>query len=99
ITARQVMSTFNRMDRRGKKFPLPHRNRQFAEIKIADTGVGISRKNLTQIFDPFFTTKTQGSGLGLSIVYRIIEEHNGDIQVESEVGEGTTFKILLPTEE
>ncbi|MFQ5627847.1 MAG: PAS domain S-box protein [bacterium] len=99
ISARQVTSTLNRMERRGKKFPFQSRNRQFAEIKIADTGAGISRKNLTQIFDPFFTTKTQGSGLGLSIVYRIIEEHNGDIQVESEVGKGTAFKILLPTEE
>lgn len=99
ITARQTTSMLKRIERRGKKFPISNLNRQFAEIKIADTGLGISNKNLTQIFDPFFTTKTQGSGLGLSIVYRIIEEHNGDIQVESEEGKGTAFTLLLPTEE
>lgn len=99
ITARQVSSVLHRMDRRGKKFPSPNRSMQFAEVKISDTGVGIPEKNLAQIFDPFFTTKSQGSGLGLSIVYRIIEEHNGDIRVESKEGEGTTFTLLLPTEE
>lgn len=99
VSARQVISTLSRVERRGKKFPVENRNMQFAEITISDTGNGISQKNLTQIFDPFFTTKTQGSGLGLSIVYRIIEEHNGDIQVESEEGKGTSFRLLLPTEE
>lgn len=72
---------------------------QYVEVRISDTGTGIEPKNLESIFDPFFTTKTQGTGLGLSIVYRIIEEHKGDVRVESEVGKGTTFVLLLPTEE
>lgn len=68
---------------------------------MSDTGEGIPRENMQAIFDPFFTTKPQGSGsgLGLSIVYRIIEEHRGSIQVESEPGKGTTFSLFLPVEE
>lgn len=99
LTARQTASVLHRMDRRGKRFPVPTRSMQFAEVHIRDTGIGIPEERLAQIFDPFFTTKPQGSGLGLSIVYRIIEEHNGDIQVESVEGKGTDFKLLLPTEE
>ncbi len=99
IFAKQISSRLYRMDRRGKKHPVANRSMQFAEIKISDTGDGIEGDKLAQIFDPFFTTKPQGSGLGLSIVYRIMEEHNGDIQVESEPEKGTEFKLLLPTEE
>ena len=71
---------------------------QYAEIKIADTGEGISEENQANIFNPFFTTKDigQGTGLGLSIVYKIIEKWNGTIRVESQVGEGTTFYIYIP---
>lgn len=67
-------------------------------ITIADTGNGIPPQNLTRIFDPFFTTKEVGSGtgLGLSISHGIIQEHGGRIEVESIVGEGTTFRIILP---
>jgi|GEM_PF-1505332 len=68
------------------------------EISIADNGCGIPRKNLDKIFDPFFTTKEQGkgTGLGLSVCYGIIKRHNGSVEVESEVGKGTTFTIKLP---
>ncbi|MGQ9804612.1 MAG: sensor histidine kinase [Chlorobiales bacterium] len=68
------------------------------KISIADTGVGISEANLKRIFEPFFTTKPtgQGTGLGLSIVYKIIERHDGKIDVKSKVGEGTEFIITLP---
>lgn len=68
------------------------------EIILQDTGCGIPKENLESIFDPFFTTKSPegGIGLGLSIVYRIIENHKGRIEVESEVGKGTLFKITLP---
>ena len=68
------------------------------EIKISDTGKGIPEKNLSKIFDPFFTTKPvgQGTGLGLNIVYGIIKKHKGTIEVESKVGEGTTFTIRIP---
>ena len=69
-----------------------------AIIEIQDTGKGISQKDLQRIFDPGFTTKGfgVGTGLGLSIVYQIMKDHKGMIEVESEVGQGTTFRIILP---
>jgi two-component system NtrC family sensor kinase len=71
------------------------------DIQIADTGTGMPPGILDRIFDPFFTTKDvgKGSGLGLSIVHEIIEEHGGCIAAESKVGEGTTFFISLPVKE
>jgi signal transduction histidine kinase/DNA-binding response OmpR family regulator len=65
---------------------------------FVDTGMGISQENLKRIFDPFFTTKEvgEGTGLGLSISYGIIEQHGGTIEVESEVGVGSTFTVRLP---
>ncbi len=68
------------------------------EIKISDTGYGISKENLEKVFDPFFTTKEvgKGTGLGLAVTYGIIDGHNGSIDVESEVGKGTMFVIRLP---
>jgi signal transduction histidine kinase len=67
-------------------------------IKIADTGHGIEKKNLAHIFDPFFTTKPtgEGTGLGLSVSYGIVRNHGGDILVDSEVGRGSTFTVMLP---
>ena len=67
-------------------------------IAIRDTGAGIAPENLTRIFDPFFTTKPvgQGTGLGLALSYGIIQKHNGRIEVESQLGQGTTFRIWLP---
>lgn len=67
-------------------------------VSISDTGGGIAPENLNRIFDPFFTTKPVGkeTGLGLSVSYNIIAKHNGRIEVESEVGKGTTFRIWLP---
>lgn len=71
-----------------------------AEIEIADNGRGIAQKNLSKIFDPFFSTKKEGKGLGLglSVVYGIIERHKGTIGVESELGNGTVFTIKLPAD-
>jgi len=68
------------------------------EISISDTGQGIPEENLSKLFTPFFTTKDpgKGTGLGLSIVYGIIKMHSGKITVQSKVGKGTTFTILLP---
>ncbi len=70
----------------------------FIRIKIADTGCGIPETNIGKIFEPFFTSKEEGkgTGLGLSESYRIIEDHNGTIHVESKEGEGTTFIIDIP---
>ncbi len=70
-------------------------------LEIADTGIGIEGDNLGRIFDPFFTTKAvgRGTGLGLSIAHGIIKDHHGTISVESQPGAGTTFTIILPTEE
>ncbi len=66
------------------------------QIAIGDTGEGMSTEVLSHLFEPFFTTKEHGSGLGLSISYGIIESHNGEISVKSQVGHGTTFVIRLP---
>lgn len=69
------------------------------EIFFADTGMGIPKENLQKIFDPFFTTKSFGTGLGLAVSYGIIQQRGGTIDVESDVGRGSVFKVLLPLEE
>lgn len=68
----------------------------YAQIRITDTGCGIAPQNLKNIFMPFFSTKKDGTGLGLSICYNIIKNHNGSIDIESQVDRGTTFIIKLP---
>ncbi|MDR2418623.1 MAG: PAS domain-containing protein [Treponema sp.] len=65
-------------------------------ISISDTGVGIPEENLSKIFEPYFTTKATGSGLGLTLVFKIIREHQGEITVKSRPSEGTCFTISLP---
>jgi len=67
-------------------------------VSVSDTGVGIPREHLKSIFDPGFTTKGVGVGTGLvlSICYQIVQAHKGEIRVESEMGKGTTFTIILP---
>jgi len=69
-----------------------------AFIRIADTGSGISNENLSRVFDPGFTTKGVGvgTGLGLAICYKIVQDHRGEITVESELGKGTAFTVILP---
>lgn len=71
--------------------------REYIEIKVSDTGSGISNEDLPKIFDPFFSTKGQkGNGLGLAVIWGIIDNHNGTISVDSELGKGTSFIIRLP---
>jgi signal transduction histidine kinase len=65
-------------------------------IEFTDTGLGIKPEHLQRIFDLYFTTKEKGSGIGLSMVYRTVQMHDGDIEVESTPGAGTTFRVLLP---
>ena len=77
------------MDEAGRK--------DYMEVRIADTGQGIPKDDLSRIFEPFYTTKKQkGTGLGLAVTWGIIDNHNGTINVESELGKGTTFAIRLP---
>ena len=72
-------------------------HKDFVEIKISDTGNGITKEDLSRIFEPFYTTKGQkGTGLGLAVIWGIVDNHNGTINVESELGKGTTFIIHLP---
>jgi signal transduction histidine kinase len=71
------------------------------EITVSDDGPGIAADVIPRIFDPFFTTKDvgEGSGLGLSIVHGIVDRHGGRIEVESQLGQGTTFRITLPSQQ
>ena len=68
-------------------------------VEIEDSGCGIKEENINRVFDPFFTTRPTGTGLGLSITKRIVEEHGGRIEVESNRGSGAKFKIYIPLQE
>jgi signal transduction histidine kinase len=70
--------------------------REWIEIVVQDTGVGIKQQDLSRLFEPFYTNKPSGSGLGLAIAYRIVEDHGGQVQVSSEEGQGTTVTVRLP---
>jgi two-component system sensor kinase FixL len=65
-------------------------------VSVSDTGVGISRENLDRILEPLYSTKARGIGLGLAITRSIINKHGGKLEVQSEVGTGTTFTVRLP---
>jgi two-component system NtrC family sensor kinase len=67
----------------------------YVEILFEDTGLGIQPADLSRIFDLYFTTKENGSGIGLSLVYRTVQLHDGEIEVQSNPGRGTTFRLLL----
>jgi signal transduction histidine kinase len=66
------------------------------QLKLSDTGTGIPEQIMDKIFEPYFTTKPFGTGLGLTIVFKIVKEHFGDVSVSSREGEGTTFTLSLP---
>ncbi|MDH4161092.1 MAG: ATP-binding protein [Nitrospirota bacterium] len=76
-----------------------HYERHMISISLTDTGLGIAEEHLDKIFDPIFTSRPDGewTGLGLSISFMIVQNHGGKIEVESSVGEGSTFRVLLPT--
>ena len=71
----------------------------FVRASLADDGPGIPAESLAKVFDPFFSTRDDGTGLGLTIVHRIVDEHDGHIEVESTLGTGTTFHVFLPVAE
>ncbi|OQW93536.1 MAG: hypothetical protein BWK79_10600 [Beggiatoa sp. IS2] len=93
-----VTNAAQAMDKAGTIYLRTRADNENVYVEIEDTGKGIPEDVIAKIFDPFFTTKPigEGTGLGLSICYQIIEQHNGEIKVASEVGKGTTFKISLP---
>jgi two-component system NtrC family sensor kinase len=81
-----TLSIFSRLDD----------DRKYVDIVFIDTGVGIPRENILKLFDPFFTTKSSGTGLGLAVSYGIIQQHDGHIDVKSEVGQGSVFTLKFP---
>lgn len=95
LNAAQAMQGKGRLELRVAS---PMRRGGPLNLSIADTGPGIDSETLSRIFDPFFTTKESGTGLGLAITHRIIEDHGGSVQVESQQGVGTTFHLQLPTQ-
>jgi len=76
----------------GVRLPAPVR------IAVADTGPGIAAEDLPRLFDPFFSTRRGGTGLGLALVHRAVEAHNGAIFVEPGAGEGASFQVFLPSQ-
>ena len=93
-----LVNASHAIEGRGTIFIKTRSNDDSVIVEIRDTGIGIPEKNLARIFDPGFTTKGfgVGTGLGLSIVFQIIQDHKGKIEVQSKVGEGTTFRLTLP---
>jgi signal transduction histidine kinase len=74
-------------------------HKEYLEVRISDTGQGIAKEELPKIFEPFYTTKAKhGTGLGLAVTWRIIDNHDGTICAHSEVGKGTTFVVRLPVQ-
>ena len=71
-------------------------SKKWIRTDVIDNGPGVSGEDLKHILTPFFTTKERGTGLGLAIVSKIVEEHNGKIEIESEIGKGTTVQVYLP---
>ncbi len=96
IFSNLFVNSIDEMHDGGKlKIILDHNDKDLL-IKVSDTGKGIPQENLNKIFDPFFTTKRTGTGLGLSVVLRIVKTYHGRIEAESKADKGTTFNISLP---
>jgi two-component system, NtrC family, sensor kinase len=96
-----VFNAIESMTQGGKLIIAGGRNTEKKTIwlTVTDTGCGIAPEDLSRIFEPFYTTKKEGKGvgLGLSMVYGIIRDHGGSVEVESEPGKGSVFKVVLPS--
>lgn len=91
-----IINAFQAMPEGGTLTIYAEKDDKMTKIYFKDTGVGIPKENIEKIFQPLFTTKAKGTGLGLAVCKRIVEAHNGTIDVESELGKGSTFIIKLP---
>jgi signal transduction histidine kinase len=93
-----ISNAIQAMEGKGKLILSSQQDKGFIVVQIQDTGPGIPPEYIAKVFDPFFTTKDQGegTGLGLNIVHRVVEQYGGNIKIESEPGEGTTFVISFP---
>lgn len=94
-----IVNASHAIEGKGEIFIKTYNQGKDVIVEIRDTGMGISEKKLGQIFEAGFTTKEKGMGMGLALVSKLIEDHHGKIEVESEVGLGTTFRISLPIKE
>jgi signal transduction histidine kinase len=91
-----LLNSLQAIDAHGKIAVTVEQQGDKAVIEVADNGRGIAPDHLPHIFRPFYTTKGDGTGLGLSLARRIVEDHQGRIEVSSTVGKGTTFAVILP---
>jgi two-component system, NtrC family, sensor kinase len=89
----RISASSKRISREG----MADQEREFVEVSIKDAGIGIERDMIQNLFDPFFTTKEKGTGLGLTVSRGIVQDHEGWIEAESEIGKGSLFRIYLPT--
>jgi len=96
IFSNLIINSMDAMSEGGTLEIASRREERNAVVVVSDTGTGISAEDLKNVFDPFFTTKPTGTGLGLMIVRRIVEECEGTITISSEVGKGTRVQIELP---
>jgi two-component system, sporulation sensor kinase E len=91
-----IKNAMQAMTRGGTLILQTGRTKDGVWVSVGDNGMGIPSDKVNKIFEPFFTTKEKGTGLGLMIVQRIVREHGGRIELESHLGEGTTFRVWLP---
>ena len=93
-----ILNAIQAMSEGGKLTISLSQDNDWVRVSVRDTGYGITSENMEKLFTPFFTTKEEvkGVGLGLAISYGIVERHRGKIEVQSEVGKGTTFTVALP---
>ena len=92
-----IKSYLKKIDRQDSLITKLKVSQETVILEFSDTGKGIPEYNFSKIFDPFFSTKDKNSGLGLAICYKIIQEHDGLIEVKSKLGQGSTFVVSLPT--